>query len=577
MYLLAFLGFGWKRVDKIAEKLNPEAKVSTQRLISYCNYALEEIANASDGGHTWIYINNPMDVKHSMAHLIRDNVPECQPVVKDYFETERQLTKDKGCGTKFYVDDEKIGLARYYNSEKSILYHLNRINNGDHLTPYRDFEESIQKTDKWMSDRVGEEVHLTDEQKDAIKATLDNDVVILTAHAGAGKSTTIRGIIDLWEGKEIACCALAAKAAIRINELSGQGASTIHRLLEFSQGMFQRNENNPLTADLVIVDECSMINISLFLNLLKAIPNKSKLILVFDDAQLPAIGAGSVAKDLLGSTFCIKRLTKIHRQAAKSGIKIDANKVRKQIDVFAEDYDFAGELPKHIVHGEKNDMHYYNLRERLDIHAQALDIYRSLLSDLSKKVNPNEITIIVPMKSNMENCTDSFNQEIQEILLKDEKQFIINGKYSDRAGSPRIFKKGCRIIRRKNDYEKMVFNGEIGTLTEITPDLSEFKVKFDDDREIIFKSKELASFDLAYALTVHSMQGSENRIIIFVMDSRHNILLDSTLFYTAITRAREENYIVFQPSAYKAALTNDKVCARQTFLPLLMNQSKGDE
>ena len=104
MYLLAFLGFGWKRVDKIAEKLNPEAKVSTQRLISYCNYALEEIANASDGGHTWIYINNPMDVKHSMAHLIRDNVPECQPVVKDYFETERQLTKDKGCGTKFYVD-----------------------------------------------------------------------------------------------------------------------------------------------------------------------------------------------------------------------------------------------------------------------------------------------------------------------------------------------------------------------------------------------------------------------------------------------------------------------------------------
>ena len=116
-----------------------------------------------------------MDVKHSMAHLIRDNVPECQSCVKDYFATERQLTKDKGCGTKFYVDEEKIGLARYYNSEKSILYHLHRINNGEHLTPHTTFDESIKRTDKWMSDRVGEEVHLTEEQRDAIKATLNND------------------------------------------------------------------------------------------------------------------------------------------------------------------------------------------------------------------------------------------------------------------------------------------------------------------------------------------------------------------------------------------------------------------
>lgn len=509
-----------------------------------------------------------------MAHLIRDNVPECQSCVKDYFATERQLTKDKGCGTKFYVDEEKIGLAKYYNSEKNILYHLNRINNGEHFSPYKDFETSIKQTDKWMSDRVGEEVHLTEEQKDAIRATLDNDVVILTANAGAGKSTTIRGIIDLWEGKRISCCALAAKAAIRINEVSGEGASTIHRLLEFSQGKFCRDDTNPLDADIVIVDECSMINVGLFLSLLKAVKSSAKVILVFDDAQLPAIGAGSVAKDLLGSPFCIKRLTKIHRQAAKSGIKIDANKVRKQIDVFTDDYDSARELPKEVVHGEKNDMHYFNLRDRFDIYEQTIDIYLNLTKMLGE--NPNDITIIVPMKSNMENCTDSFNKKIQEILLPDEKQFIINGNYQDRDNSPRIFKKGCRVIRRKNDYTKMVFNGEVGTITQISSDLSSFIVKFDDEREIEFKSKELTSFDLAYALTVHSMQGSENKIIIFVMDSRHNILLDSTLFYTAITRAREENYVVFQPSAYQAASTTDKVCARQTFLPLLMKSNDGE-
>lgn len=570
-------GFGWKRVDKIAARINPNAIMSTQRLISFCQFILEEIANASDGGHTWIYINNTMDVKHSMAHLIRDNVPECQPLIKDYFATERQLTKDKGCGTKFYVDDEKIGLAKYYNAEKSILFHLNRINNGKHIECYTPFDLAIERTDKWMSDKVGEEVHLTEEQKDAIKATLDNDVVILTAHAGAGKSTTIKGIMELWSNRRISCCALAAKAAIRIQEVSGDNASTIHRLLEYQQGRFSRNEDNPLDADIVIVDECSMINVGLFLSLVRAVPSEGKLILVFDDAQLPAIGAGSVAKDLLSSSFCIKRLTKIHRQAAKSGIKIDANKIRQQFDVFSGDYDSAGELPKYITHGEKNDMHYFNLRERYDIHKQAIDIYKSLISNTKRGITPNDITIIVPMKSNMENCTDSFNQEIQNILLGDTNQFITCGKYSDKNNSPRIFKKGCRVIRRKNDYKLDVFNGEVGTLVDIKPDLSGFEVKFDDGRTECFTNNELYNFDLAYALTVHSMQGSENKIIIFVMDSRHNILLDSTLFYTAITRAKEENYIIFQPSAYKAALTTDKVCARQTFLPLLMNQEKGDE
>lgn len=570
-------GFGWKRVDKIASKINPDAINSTQRLISFCEFILEDIANASDGGHTWIYINNTMDVKHSMAHLIRDNVPECQLLIKDYFATERQLTKDKGCGTKFYVDDERIGLARYYNSEKSILNHLNRINNGDHMTNHIPFDVAIQRTDRWMSDRVGEEVHLTEEQKDAIRATLDNDVVILTAHAGAGKSTTIKGIMELWKGKRISCCALAAKAAIRIQEVSGDSASTIHRLLEYQQGRFARNEDNPLDADIVIVDECSMINVGLFLSLIRAVPTWGKLILVFDDAQLPAIGAGSVAKDLLGSSFCIKRLTKIHRQAAKSGIKIDANKIRQQFDVFKSDYDSAGELPKYVTHGEKNDMHYFNLRERYDIHKQTIDIYKSLISNIEKGLTPNDITIIVPMKSNMENCTDSFNQEIQDILLKETTQYMTCGKYSDKNNSPRIFKKGCRVIRRKNDYELDVFNGEVGTLIDIEPDLSGFSVRFDDGRIVEFKDKELYNFDLAYALTVHSMQGSENKVIIFVMDSRHNILLDSTLFYTAITRAKEENYVVFQPSAYTAALTTDKVCARQTFLPLLMkNKDEGE-
>lgn len=575
--LMQLARFGWKRVDKLALALKPTMINSESRLISFCKNALEDIANASDGGHTWIFINNPVDVKHSMAHLIKENIPECQPCVKDYFSQERELTKLLGCGSMFYVDEERIGLAKYFRAEKSILKHLNRVNEGEHLVPKYTLEEAVQRTNDYMSAKAGEPLSLTEEQVDTIKSTLDNDVIILTAHAGAGKSTTIKGIIELWKDKYIACCALAAKAAIRIREATGMDSFTIHRLLNFREGRFLYNEENPLPYDIVIVDECSMINVGLFLSLLRAIKSGGKIVLVFDDAQLPAIGAGSVAKDLLTSNFCIKRLTKIHRQAAKSGIKIDANNIRQQIDVFAvgNDYDASGTLPLHVTHGERNDMHYYNLLNATSIHTQAIMLYKELISGGGiggdTPLTPEEISIIVPMKSNMINCTDSFNQEIQELLLADEDVEIKSGTYQDKDKTPRTFKLGCRVIRRKNDYEQMVFNGELGTITDISDDRSSFLVTFDDGRIVHFRSVELANFDLAYALTVHSMQGSENKAVIFVMDTRHTILLDSTLFYTAVTRAKDMNFVIFQPNAYLTAYTTDKVLARQTFLPLLIN------
>ena len=211
--LMRLSRFGWKRVDKLALTLKPEMVNTTSRLISFCKSVLEDIANASDGGHTWIFINNPNDVRHSMAHLIRDNVPECQPCVKDYFETERALTKEKGCGTMFYVDDERIGLAVYFRSERSILKHLNRIKDGDHLVPTYTLEEAVSRTNAYMSQKAGEPLSLTEEQVDTIKASLTNDVIILTAHAGAGKSTTIKGIVELWRDKSV-CLAASPQTVV---------------------------------------------------------------------------------------------------------------------------------------------------------------------------------------------------------------------------------------------------------------------------------------------------------------------------------------------------------------------------
>lgn len=574
--LMKLSRFGWKRVDKLALTLKPNMIASTSRLITFCKSKLEDIA--SNDGHTWIFKHNPEDVKHSMTHLIQENVPECKDIVKEYFAQETNLTKTLGCGIEFYVDNERIGLAKYFRAEKDILKHLHRINEGEHLVNSYSLEDAVNRTNDYMSSKAGEKLSLTEEQVDAIAATLNNDVIILTAHAGAGKSTTIKGMIELWRDKHIACCALAAKAAIRIKEATGKESYTIHRLLALKDGRFTYNEENPLPYDIVIVDECSMINVGLFLSLLKAVKSGGKVILVFDDAQLPAIGAGSVAKDLLISNFSIRRLTKIHRQAAKSGIKIDANRIRQQMDVFSEEnnYNNDGTLPLHIVHGEKGDMHYYNLYNAEAIHIQTILLYKELVNGGGvggkAPIAVEDISIIVPMKSNMTNCTDSFNKEIQEILLKDEDKFITSGTYADADRTPRIFKLGCRVIRRKNDYDSMVFNGEIGTIIDIADDRSNFLVKFDGDGRVVhFRNRELANFDLAYALTVHSMQGSENKAILFVMDTRHTILLDSTLFYTAVTRAKDMNFVLFQTNAYMTAKDTDKVLSRQTFLPLLIN------
>ena len=167
-------------------------------------------------------------------------------------------------------------------------------------------------------------------------------------------------------------------------------------------------------------------------------------------------------------------------------------------------------------------MHYYNLLNAESIHTQAIMLYKELIKGGGVggecPLTPEEISIIVPMKNNMINCTDSFNQEIQEILLSNEDVEIKSGTYQDKNKTSRVFKLGCRVIRRKNDYEQMVFNGELGTITDISDDRLSFLVTFDDGRVVSFRSNELANFDLAYALTVHSMQGSENKAIIFVID-----------------------------------------------------------
>ena len=557
-------GFGFLTVDKLALKINPSLATSSFRVAACSKHVLEEEAM---NGYLWISIQ---DFGRAFSKIIKPGTPEfneCFKHVKELIQVERELTKD-GNNTLLHVIDDVIGLQKYYNIEKSIWNHLKRLNEASNFEPNSNLKDVIQETNNYFS-TPDKQVELTDEQISAIQSTIKNKVVIITANAGAGKTVCIKGILNLFKNYNVATAALSGKAARRIEEATGVPSNTIHKLLEWKlEGGFARNEDNPLKVDLVVLDECSMIDDGLLLCLLKAMPDYAKLVLVFDDAQLSPIGAGSPAKDLLSSNLCINRLTKIHRQAESSGIKLDANKIRKNQDIFTEedtDIDEFGNrfITSPVIHGIDKDMEIYMYSDSKmsqdTIFQQAYDLYFDLLRKNEGDVD--KVTIVVPKKDGI-NSTRNFNNRIQERLLgKEPSELTIK----DDDGRFKVFKKGARVIQRNvNDYERNVMNGEIGIIERIE---EKFVIlNFDNGDKIVPMPKPLMrNMELAYAITVHSMQGSECENVIAILDNSHYILLDCALFYTAITRAQKKCYLLMQPSAYKNALLKNKT-ERRTYL-----------
>ena len=558
-------GFGFLTVDKLALKINPDLATSSFRVAACTKHILEQEAM---NGYLWISIQ---DFGKDFCKIISPGAPEfneCFKHVKDLIQVERELTKDDK-STLLHVVDDVIGLQKYYNIEKSIWNHLKRLNEAQNFEPNRNIEEAIEETNNYFS-TPEKRVELTDEQISAIQSTITNKVVIITANAGAGKTVCIKGILNLFKNYNVATAALSGKAARRIEEATGVPSNTIHRLLEWQiDGGFARNENNPLSVDLVILDECSMIDDVLLLQLLKAMPEYAKLVLVFDDAQLSPIGAGSPAKDLLASNLCINRLTKIHRQAESSGIKLDANKIRKNQDIFTDEDTEIDEFGNRfvsspVIHGEDKDMEIYMYTDSKmsqdRMFQQAYDLYFELLQKNGGDVD--KVTIVVPKKDGL-NSTRNFNNQIQEKLLGREPSEVVIKETDD--GKYKVFKKGARVIQRNvNDYERNVMNGEIGIIENISDKFC--TLNFDNGEKIVQMPKPLMrNMELAYAITVHSMQGSECENIITILDNSHYILLDCALFYTAITRAQKKCFLLMQPSAYKNALLNNKT-ERRTYL-----------
>lgn len=437
---------------------------------------------------------------------------------------------------KLEEEEERAYAAAYYYMELNTAKMLH-----DLAVPYVCDEAAVKRRLEKIEDHAGME--LDDLQREAVLGAIKQGVFLLTGGPGTGKTTTINAMIRYFEseGLELMLAAPTGRAAKRMTEATGYEASTIHRMLELmggpdqeERGSFQRNEENPLEADVIIIDEMSMVDLSLFHALLKAVQVGTRLILVGDKDQLPSVGAGSVLKDLLASgRFATVMLTKIFRQAGESDIVVNAHKINK------------GEK---VVLDNKSMDFFFLKRQDPNV------IIRVLLTLIQQKMpkyvdaDIYDIQVLTPTRKGLLGV-ERLNGILQQYLNPPEP----DKKEKEHAGT--IFREGDKVMQIKNNYQLEweirnryglpldkgtgIFNGDMGIIKEMNLYAETMTVEFDDRRQVEYSFKQLEELELAYAITIHKSQGSEYPAVVMPIWPGPRMLMNRNLLYTAVTRARK--------------------------------------
>ena len=555
-------GIGFKTADGIAQKLG-FAKEAYVRLRSGIMYTL---SNLADEGHVFAY----------QEQLIAKAAELLEAEESSIVMTLDQMIADKDliCETVDYKTDQAemkaIYLPAFYYAEAGVAGKLKRLAQApaaDRLwhalmdARQKTGNESlsidvgkIQEKVHMEYDEIQEKVHMEyDEiQADAIRKAAVSKVMVLTGGPGTGKTTTTQGIIAAYRsfGLKILLAAPTGRAAKRMTEATGLEAKTIHRLLECKppEG-YQKNEDNPLDGDVLIIDECSMIDMILMNALLKAIPEGMRLILVGDIDQLPSVGAGNVLRDIIDSgVFPVVRLTRIFRQAQSSRIIMNAHAINE------------GKFPD-ISNGKNTDFFYI---EKEDPEEAVQEIVRLVKNNLPRyyKTPWNHIQVLTPMQKGIVGAAN-LNLALQE-ALNPQGDGLRRGGY--------LFRTGDKVMQIRNNYEKEIFNGDIGTVESV--DLQERTLKVNFDQHIIeYEASELDELVHAYATTIHKAQGSEYPIVVMPVLMNHYVMLQRNLIYTGITRAKKVLVIVGTRKALSYAVRNVTVTKRNTFLKERLSQA----
>jgi exodeoxyribonuclease V alpha subunit len=545
-------GVGFKIADDIAARIGIHAD-SDYRIRSGMLYTLLQ---ASGEGHTYL----PKEQLFTRcARLLGVDESYMEKHLMDMVIDRKLVLKEKNGETIVYP-------SQYYYLELNTARMLNELNV---LCP--EDEQLVQKRILMIEKETG--TVLDEMQKKAVTEAASHGLFVLTGGPGTGKTTTINAIIRFFEGEgaELRLAAPTGRAAKRMTETTGYEAQTIHRLLELNgmpeeerdghSAKFERNEQNPLEADVIIIDEMSMVDIHLMHSLLLAVTTGTRLILVGDENQLPSVGPGNVLRDIIRSgRFPVVELTKIFRQASESDIVVNAHKINKgeQVQINNKSRDF-----------------FFLKRYDADI------IIRVVIALIQEKLpryvdaKPFEIQVLTPMRKGLLGV-ERLNQILQRYLNPPE-----DGK-PEKAVGDRLFRTGDKVMQIRNNYQMEweirgrygiviekgigVFNGDTGILTEINEFAETAEVEFEDGRFAIYSFKQLEELELAYAITIHKSQGTEYPAVILPLLSGPQMLLNRNLLYTAVTRARKCVTVVGNEETFAEMIRNEKQQKRYSAL-----------
>ncbi len=526
-------GTGFITADKIAQRLGIDRN-SLIRAKAGLVYVMNQL---TEEGHAY-YPENQL-IRKAREILLVDEEIISQAV--------RELSKEK----EIFLEDldpggnlKAVFLAPLYVAEKGVAQRLMHLKESPaNIRPIHP-----EKAIEWVQEKL--KIELAGRQKEAVLLAATSKVLIITGGPGTGKTTIITAILRIFQQLKlkIFLAAPTGRAAKRMNEATGWEAKTIHRLLEYSphKGGFKKDQNDPLEAEVVIIDETSMVDTLLMYHLLKAIPSHTHLILVGDVDQLPSVGPGNILKDIIRSgRFTVVTLTEIFRQAQASLIVVNAHKINQ------------GQFPvlREVDKPEETDFQFIQEDDPEKVLQSILELCGERIPRQFGFHPLREIQVLAPMHKGIIGVAN-LNIELQK-RLNPGPTSLTRGTWNFRVGD--------KVMQIVNNYDKDVFNGDIGWISEIDPEQREVAIDF-DGREVPYDYSDLDEIILAYAVSVHKSQGSEYPVVILPVVTQHYMLLQRNLIYTGITRAKKRVILIGTKRALAIAIGNKKPQRRYTLL-----------
>ena len=510
-------GIGFRTADTIAMQLGIE-KTAMIRVRSGISFALAE---ATNDGHCGL----PRGDLTADTAILLEVSPELVAEALEQEIADGYVVVDR------VGDTECVFLLALYRAEAYIARRLHALRRGDRPWPDIDVGKAIP----WAQRQTG--LELAGSQREAVRAALLSKAMIVTGGPGVGKTTIVNTILRILAAKrvQIALCAPTGRAAKRMSEATGREAKTIHRLLEVDPryGTFRRTAENPLECDLLVVDEASMVDVMLMYALLSALPANAALLVVGDVDQLPSVGPGQVLADAISSgALPVARLTEVFRQAAESRIIVNAHRINE------------GEIPELARPDGESDFYFVRADEPETALQRVIELVGTRIPGRFGFDPVQDIQVLCPMQRGDVGAR-RLNRELQEALNPSEERKV------ERFGW--TFSRGDKVMQTENDYDREVYNGDIGLVRDVDAETAEVTVEF-DGRALAYGFGELDALVPAYATTIHKAQGSEYPAVVIPVTTQHYIMLQRNLLYTGVTRGKRLVVLVGQHKAVAIAV-----------------------